>query len=63
MHLLLQRVPLHVHVLQVGKVLESLDLDVGDEVLARHDLDEGGDLREDRGHLEGQIVQVLFRCF
>ena len=51
-HILLQRVPLHVHVLQVGQELQGLHLDVGDEVLAGNDLDERGDLSKDGGHLD-----------
>ena len=51
-HVLLQGVPLHVHVLQVGQELEGFHLDVGNEVLAGNDLDERGDLSEDGGHLD-----------
>ena len=51
-HILLQRVPLHVHVLQVGQELQGFHLDVGDEVLAGNDLDERGDLSKDGGHLD-----------
>ena len=51
-HLLLQRVPLNVHVLKVGQELQGFHLNVGDEVLAGDDLDEGGDLSEDGGHLD-----------
>ena len=51
-HVLLQGVPLDVHVLQVGQELEGFHLDVGNEVLAGDDLDERGDLGEDGGHLD-----------
>ena len=51
-HLLLQRVPLNVHVLKVGQELQGFHLNVGDEVLAGDNLDEGGDLSEDGGHLD-----------
>ena len=51
-HVLLQGVPLDVHVLQVGQELEGFHLDVGNEVLAGDDLDERGDLGKDGGHLD-----------
>ena len=64
-HVLLQGVALDVHVLQVGQELEGLDLNVGDEVLAGDNLDEGGDLGEDGGHLDegvGGEVDGLESC-
>ena len=51
-HVLLQGVPLNVHMLQVGQELEGFHLDIGNEVLAGDDLDERGDLSEDGRHLD-----------
>ena len=56
MHLLLQGVALQVEVLQGGQEAQRLHLDVGDEVLAGDDLDEGGDLCQDGRHLDEGVA-------
>ena len=56
MHLLLQGVALQVEVLQGGQEAQRLHLNVGDEVLAGDDLDEGGDLCQDGRHLDEGVA-------